>query len=405
MYIEFAFFTAVKFSILLRLACLPADRECSRILTVFYGVFYTVLISIIGYKSGYYSAAVVMAELVMSAGILTIIPSKRFEGVRLALIFWLICMTANGLLRLFIGFLGITWTNNAIIMGIAGIITLALILFPTELIIVFCGGEKVRSIDRYLLFISLFFIICVMIYGMGYSFDLTYNFTIQFMFFLITLVLIAVLMLVSFKVAYVPVGEREQKLVLDKQWKMQTEYLAKLQDRYDEVRMFRHDYNNHMNVLKLLYINKDYAGFEQYLDNYYNELNDTVGVYICSDAIIGALINDRLEEAAGMGKTLKYSICEDPDITVNESVVSICLLNMIDIALRQSVEGATIYLNIHRKDKFIYIIVKTDLDFDKLSFDEDIALVKETLDKAEGELWNNSDKDTLDITAMIRVCE
>lgn len=173
--------------------------------------------------------------------------------------------------------------------------------------------------------------------------------------------------------------EANMKFLKD-QYNTLQEYTARVEETYQEIRTFRHDYINILSTLYGFIHDKDYQQLEQYFEE---QVLDTSRQFDASQAELGKLSHIRITELKGLlmtksiralnlGLNLHLEINFDYDTSKMESMDLVRLLGIyFDNAIEAAVSSADkkIIFSLTQTNDFTSIMLANSCETDNLSLD------------------------------------
>ncbi len=146
---------------------------------------------------------------------------------------------------------------------------------------------------------------------------------------------------------------------LKKEAKIVSEHFRELKEQYTEFRSLRHDYLNHIRILKEL---KNPEKTTEYAEELEQRLSDMEKLSFCDNMALDALLSVKKRKAEQLGVRLIAEICNLEDIRISDfdlcTVVSNLLDNAIEAASKTSEKG--VFMHIGRKLERLIITVKNN---------------------------------------------
>ena len=116
---------------------------------------------------------------------------------------------------------------------------------------------------------------------------------------------------------------------------IETHY-QEVDNMYRQIRGWRHDYRNHIQMMKVLAANGDMNGIKEYLDKLDTDLNTVDTVVKTGNAMADAILNSKIS----LAKSKKITVCVDAHIPVKLKMSELdlcCILgNLFDNAIEAS---------------------------------------------------------------------
>lgn len=279
-----------------------------------------------------------------------------------------------------------------ILQGLMFLMIMSFMMFSRRITV------KVPNI--YLFLVSLFFISFVAMYGIQYSFFVTDNINVRKIYLGVLLIVLLFILVFSIKVVSMQIKEKEREKFLKKEWDIQNEFLSKAVKQYNNLRVLRHDYNNHISTMQALYSNGDKDELGKYVSEYKDELKYSFRTDICSDAVVSAIIQDKTDEALLLDKSIKFECDENIEFKKNQREFCCCLVNLIDMGMKKS--RAYVDVKINKRGNCLCLRVKCELE--EKDNEENIIKIVKKLTENEGCIYNDmSTKEYMDIEAKVEV--
>ncbi len=119
------------------------------------------------------------------------------------------------------------------------------------------------------------------------------------------------------------------------QVKLANEHFGRLQVQYEQYRKLRHDYYNHINVIRSI---TDTEKREAYIDELTHKIEDRNGIAFCSNAALDALLFNEKAQADAAGVKITYKIGDLSEMKIPDLDVCTVLSNLLDNAVRGASE-------------------------------------------------------------------
>ena len=119
------------------------------------------------------------------------------------------------------------------------------------------------------------------------------------------------------------------------QVKLANEHFGRLQVQYEQYRKLRHDYYNHINVIRSI---TDTEKREAYIDELTHKIEDRNGIAFCSNAALDALLFNEKAQADAAGVKITYKIGDLSEVKIPDLDVCTVLSNLLDNAVRGASE-------------------------------------------------------------------
>ena len=126
---------------------------------------------------------------------------------------------------------------------------------------------------------------------------------------------------------------RAERLAL--QAKLADEHFRRLQIQYEQYRKLRHDYYNHIGVIRTI---NDPEKRAAYIDELTQKIEDRNGIAFCSNVALDALLFNEKAQADAAGVKISYKIGDLSDVKIPDFDVCTVLSNLLDNAIRAAAE-------------------------------------------------------------------
>jgi len=141
---------------------------------------------------------------------------------------------------------------------------------------------------------------------------------------------------------------------------IETHY-REVENMYRQIRGWRHDYRNHIQLMKVLAASGDMAALRDYLDELDTDLNTVDTVVKTGNAMADAILNSKLSLAAQKEITVKAEANIPVSLTVSEldlcTVIGNLLDNAMDACMELPVSERLIRIYMEMKGNYLYISV------------------------------------------------
>ena len=117
--------------------------------------------------------------------------------------------------------------------------------------------------------------------------------------------------------------------------KLADEHFGRLQVQYEQYRKLRHDYYNHINVIRSI---QDPEKREAYIAELTKKIEDRNGIAFCSDAVLDALLFNEKAQADEKGVKMTYKIGDLSEMSIPDLDVCSVLSNLLDNAITAAAE-------------------------------------------------------------------
>ncbi len=241
------------------------------------------------------------------------------------------------------------------------LIIMQVLLFLTVLsFTMICRKITVKVPNVYLFLVSLFFILLIAVYSIQYSFLITADKIARFIYFAVSIIALVLILILSIRAVLSQMREREREILLKREWDIQNEFLGKVVRQYNNLRVLRHDYKNHINTMKALYDSNNEFEFNKYINEYRNELVYSLRTDICNDTVVSAIIQDKSDEAETMEKSIKWETDKDIEFKKNQREFCCCLISLVDAAIKVCEDKGQINVKIYKKEKALKLNVSCE---------------------------------------------
>ena len=110
-------------------------------------------------------------------------------------------------------------------------------------------------------------------------------------------------------------------------------YYAEVENMYEKMRGWRHDYRNHIQAMKVHAKNGEYAEIDRYLDMLDDDLTHVETVIKTGNKMTDAILNSKLSIAAAKHIQVKAEARIPVSLTVSELDLCIVIGNLLDNAI------------------------------------------------------------------------
>lgn len=165
---------------------------------------------------------------------------------------------------------------------------------------------------------------------------------------LLASVLIASFLSVLFFFEYTSLLAQEKKqaeLELE-QKKWEAAFLEQACFTYDALRLWKHDYQNHMDVLRSFLKNKKYRELEDYLSQLDAEMGPFMQVYYTGNSVADAVLSNKLFLAKTRGIQVNAMALLPGKLTVSDVQFGSVLSNLLDNAIEAQGNGPEPFINV-----------------------------------------------------------
>lgn len=137
---------------------------------------------------------------------------------------------------------------------------------------------------------------------------------------------------------------------------LQQEEYRILKQKYEDVRLLKHDMKNHLQVIAHLPVHKQ----ESYINDYIKSMDYSLAFVIPDQPVLEAIINEKYEEAKKQNMKFSFSSHADLSFVKDMDIVTI-FGNLLNNALEANDHSGFIDINIYEKKYFILIEVKNSI--------------------------------------------
>ncbi len=116
---------------------------------------------------------------------------------------------------------------------------------------------------------------------------------------------------------------------------IETHY-QEVETMYKQIRGWRHDYRNHIQMMKVLAANGDMEGIKQYLDELDTDLNTVDTVVKTGNAMADAILNSKISLARSKGIEVKVDAHIPVKLRMSELDLCVIIGNLFDNAIDAS---------------------------------------------------------------------
>lgn len=203
---------------------------------------------------------------------------------------------------------------------------------------------------------------------------------------------------------------------MEAQIRLNKEHFARLQTQYEQYRRLRHDYYNHINVIRNI---ADSDAREAYISDLTAKIESQNTLAYCSNPAIDSVLFGEKTVADRKGVRLEYSVFELGDISIPDTDICSVLFNLIDNAVRAAAEyvgdknDRFVSVTVTKKAGFLLIHVKNssnppnrDLTTTKAKSGEHglgISIVQNVAEKYGGSLVHSYDASLFTATCSLQI--
>ncbi len=150
-------------------------------------------------------------------------------------------------------------------------------------------------------------------------------------------------------------------------------YYREVEEMFDKMRGWRHDYRHHIQVMKVHAAQGEYGEIEKYLDMLDNDLTNVETVIRTGNRMADAILNSKLSIAAARKICVKAEAKIPVSLTVSEIDLCIIIGNLLDNAIEACAElpeeKRLIRIYMEMKGNYLYMsIINTAGGKKKTSF-------------------------------------
>ena len=135
-------------------------------------------------------------------------------------------------------------------------------------------------------------------------------------------------------------------------------YYAEVENMYQKMRGWRHDYRHHIQVMKVHAINGEYEAIHDYLDMLDDDLTNVETVIKTGNRMADAILNSKLSIA--MEQNIKIKAEANIPVALTVSELDLCIVignlldNAIDACLELPIEERLIRIYMEMKGNYLY---------------------------------------------------
>lgn len=118
---------------------------------------------------------------------------------------------------------------------------------------------------------------------------------------------------------------------------LETHY-REVENMYQQMRGWRHDYRNHIQVMKAYAANDDLASVKKYLDKLDEELNSFDTVLKTGNVMADAILNSKISLAREHGIEVLADVCIPIKLQISELDLCVIIGNLFDNAIEANME-------------------------------------------------------------------
>ena len=113
-------------------------------------------------------------------------------------------------------------------------------------------------------------------------------------------------------------------------------HYQEVETMYRQIRGWRHDYRNHIQMMKALAVKDDMAGIKAYLDELDTDLNTVDTVVKTGNAMADAILNSKISLAKSKGIAVKADAFIPVQLKMSELDLCVIIGNLFDNAIEAS---------------------------------------------------------------------
>lgn len=123
--------------------------------------------------------------------------------------------------------------------------------------------------------------------------------------------------------------------LLKQQYSLQTKSINEIKNQYEQLQKARHDFNNNLNVIRILNHDKKHDQIEKFISKYLNEQEKSLKFVSTNNDYLNAIINSKL--SAAYNENIKVKLNISPEINcINELDLCKLIGNIFDNAIEAS---------------------------------------------------------------------
>ena len=115
-------------------------------------------------------------------------------------------------------------------------------------------------------------------------------------------------------------------------------HYQEVETMYRQIRGWRHDYRNHIQMMKALAVKDDMAGIKAYLDELDTDLNTVDTVVKTGNAMADAILNSKISLAKSKGIAVKADAFIPVQLKMSELDLCVIIGNLFDNAIEASMD-------------------------------------------------------------------
>lgn len=156
-----------------------------------------------------------------------------------------------------------------------------------------------------------------------------------------------------------------------------TKHYSEVQNMYQKMRGWRHDYHNHIQTMKAYLALGELDELDNYLDMLNSDLKTVDTVIKTGNVKLDAILNSKLSLIASKNINVNAKARVPSDLTVNEIDLCVIIGNLLDNALEscEKIEDENkrfirIYISVLKRQLYIYVSNSAGEDIKKLRIGE-----------------------------------
>ena len=209
---------------------------------------------------------------------------------------------------------------------------------------------------------------------------------------------------------------KREMAVLEREQKVQQNSLQSMEQAYKKQRQLTHDYNNRLEMLRIIRQKNDYSELEEALNSMTGNNNRIRTVVTTQNTIIDAVLNQKYAKAMELGIGMEFNLQYLKDLPIDSQDIGIILANAIDNAISAADKAKQKFVQIFMSyedemflcairnivDKKVKIVNKSVVkEDDDLTHGYGIANIKRILEKYNSNFLIECDDKYFILTFMI----
>ncbi len=165
---------------------------------------------------------------------------------------------------------------------------------------------------------------------------------------LLAAVLITIFLAIMFffeYTGYLAYNKKQAELELEHQ-KWESAFLAQAYMTYHALSAWKHDYQNHMEVLFSFLKNKKYQEMEEYLAQMNAEIGPSMQIYYTGNSVVDAVLSNKLFLAKTRGVRVSAVAVMPGKLTISDVQLGSILANLLDNAIEAQESVAESFINV-----------------------------------------------------------